>query len=102
MGGELRRRLRLPVAGDSRHLLQGRAAAGRGLSAIHSLVCAPSWSGPPDSSLRNQLTTEAFYRLQLTQNLQVTPALQFTIHPSNTLETDTLWVVSALRMRLSL
>jgi porin len=78
------------------------AGAGANVRGSDLVGLATSWSGPPDSSLRNQLTTEAFYRLQLTQNLQVTPALQFTIHPSNTLETDTLWVVSALRMRLSL
>jgi porin len=63
---------------------------------------ATSWSGPPDSSLRNQLTTEAFYRLQLTENLQVTPVVQFTIHPSQTTEVDTLWVTSVLRVRYSL
>jgi len=63
---------------------------------------ATSWSGPPDSSLRNQVTSEAFYRLQLTENLQVTPVVQFTINPSQTTETDALWVTSVLRMRLSL
>jgi len=63
---------------------------------------AVSWSGPPDSSLRNQFTTEAYYRLQLTHNVQVTPGFQFTIHPSRTTETDTLWVVSVLRVRFSL
>ncbi|MCL7960227.1 MAG: carbohydrate porin [marine benthic group bacterium] len=63
---------------------------------------AVSWSGPPDSSLRNQLTSEAYYRLQLTHNVQVTPGLQFTINPSRTLETDALWVVSVLRVRMSL
>ena len=63
---------------------------------------ATSWSGPPDSSLRNQVTTEAFYRLQLTQNLQVSPSFQFTINPSQTVETDALWVVGVIRIRLAL
>ena len=62
---------------------------------------ATSWSGPPDSSLRNQVTSEAFYRLQLTENLQLTPVVQFTIHPSQTTEVDTLWVTSVLRVRFS-
>jgi len=63
---------------------------------------ATSWSGPVDSTLRNQVTTEAFYKLQLTEHLQVTPNIQFTINPSQTLETDTLWIGSVLRMRVSI
>jgi len=73
---------------------------------------ATSWSGgglsgngsdnTQSRSLRNQLTTEAYYRLQLTQNLAVTPSVQFTINPSHTTETDFLWVFTLLRMRLSL
>jgi len=78
------------------------AGAGANVRGSDLVGLATSWSGPPDSSLRNQVTTEAFYRLQLTQNVQVTPAVQFTINPSNTLETDALWVVSVLRLRLSL
>jgi porin len=85
-------RVRFIVAGGAGAIVRGSDLVG----------LATSWSGPPDSSQRNQVTTEAFYRLQLTQNLQVTPAVQFTINPSNTLETDALWVVSVLRMRLSL
>jgi porin len=63
---------------------------------------ATSWSGPPDRGLRNQWTTEAFYRLQFTEHLAVTPNIQFTVNPSQTLETDVLWVVTALRLRLAL
>ena len=63
---------------------------------------ATSLSGPPDSSLRNQVTSELIYRLQLTENIQVSPSLQLTINPSQTLDTDALWIVGLLRLRLSL
>ena len=82
-----------------RFLLAGGAGAFVRKSDFAGL--ATSWSGPIDSDLRNQVTTEAFYRLQLTEHLQVTPSLQFTINPSETLETDALWIVSVLRMRVS-
>jgi len=61
-----------------------------------------TWSAPIDTTLRNQVTSEAFYRLQVMENLQATPNIQFTINPSRTLETDVLWVVAALRLRLAL
>ena len=60
---------------------------------------ATSWGSPPDKSKRDQITSEAFYRLQLTQNISLTPSLQVTYKPSLTLETN--WVlVPGLRMRL--
>jgi porin len=62
---------------------------------------ATSWSAPPDKTLRSQWTSEAFYRLQLFQNMAVSPGFQFTVHPSNTLETDVLGVMSVLRIRLA-
>jgi porin len=59
---------------------------------------ASSWGSPPDKSLRNQITSEAFYRVQLTQNLTFTPSIQLTYKPSLTLEKD--WVfIPGLRMR---
>jgi porin len=89
---------------DGGQLVRFLLAGGAGVFVRKSdlVGLATSWSGPPDSSLRNQVTTEAFYRLQLTQNFQVTPVVQFTINPSQTTETDALWVTSVLRMRLSL
>jgi len=66
------------------------------------LGLSTSLSGAPDKSLRNQWTTEAFYRLQMTENIAVTPGFQFTVHPSKTLETDVLAVMSVLRLRLAL
>jgi len=60
-----------------------------------------NWGDPPDDSLREQWTAEMFYRLQLSQNLQVTPSVQW-LHDSalNTEEDDAL--VFGLRLRLSL
>jgi porin len=87
-GGQL---VRLLLAGGAGVVIRRSDLAG----------LATSWSGPVNSSLRNQVTTEAFYRLQLFEHLQVTPNIQFTINPSETLETDALWIVSVLRMRLS-
>jgi hypothetical protein len=48
-----------------------------------------------------QVTSEVFYRLQLTDNLQITPALQVTHNPSFNDVKDTLYVGSVLRMRLA-
>jgi len=88
--------------GDGGGLVRFMAAGG-----VHALVrgtdlvgVATSWSGPIDSTLRDQVTSELFYRLQLTENIQATPDVQFTINPSHTLETDVLWVLAALRLRL--
>jgi porin len=62
------------------------------------LGLATSWGSPPDKSLRNQITSEAFYRIQVTQHLTFTPSFQLTYKPSLTLEKD--WVfIPGLRMR---
>jgi len=63
-----------------------------------TLGIAASWGSPPEKELRNQFTSEIFYRVQVTQNLTFTPNLQLTFKPSYTLETR--WVVvPGLRMR---
>ena len=46
------------------------------------LGIATSWGSAPDKSLRNQITSEAFYRVQVTQNLTFTPSIQLTYKPS--------------------
>jgi porin len=63
-----------------------------------TLGIATSWGSPPDKSLRDQITSEIFYRVQVTQNLTFTPSLQVTFKPSFTLETKWLYV-PGLRMR---
>lgn len=47
------------------------------------------------------MTSEVFYRLQFTDHLQITPALQVTHNPSFNDVKDTLYVGSVLRMRLA-
>jgi porin len=82
---------------------QMRRFIGIGLSARvfgrDTLGVATSWGSPPDKSLRDQVTSEVFYRLQVTQNLTISPSLQLTHNPSYTLEKD--WVyIPGLRLRM--
>jgi len=49
---------------------------------VNWLGIATSWGSAPDKSLRNQITSEAFYRVQVTQNLTFTPSIQLTYKPS--------------------
>ena len=64
-----------------------------------TLGMAVSWGSPPDKSLRDQVTGEIYYRIQVTQNLTISPNWQLTLHPSFTLEKR--WIsVPGLRMRL--
>jgi len=60
-----------------------------------------NWGDAPDDSLREQWTAEMFYRLQLSQNLQLTPSLQWLGDPALNEPTDSILVLG-LRMRLTL
>jgi porin len=60
-----------------------------------------NWGDPPDESLRDQWTAEVFYRLQLSQNLQLTPSIQYLKDPALNPEHSSVWV-AGLRMRLNL
>ena len=64
-----------------------------------ALGAAVSWGSPPDKTLRNQLTGEVFYRVQLTQNITFTPNMQVTFKPSYTLEVKWL-VIPGQRARI--
>ena len=63
-----------------------------------SLGLATSWGSPPELALRDQVTTELVYRLQVTQNLSLTPNLQVCFQPSYNPAEDWISVVG-LRMR---
>lgn len=66
-----------------------------------TLGIATSWGSPPDKSLRDQVVSEVFYRVQVTQYLSFTPSVQVTYQPSYTLEKK--WVfIPGLRMRMVL
>ena len=60
-----------------------------------------NWGDPSDNSLRDQTTGEIFYRVQLAQNLAVTPSVQVFINPSLNPDEDQIWLGS-LRLRLAL
>jgi porin len=60
-----------------------------------------NWGDPSDSALRDQYSTELFYRFQFSQNLAFTPSVQLLIDPALNPDEDKIWVVG-LRMRLSL
>ena len=61
-----------------------------------------SWGGPNDRTRRDQFGLEAFYNIQLTQHLTITPDLQITLNPSFNEERDVLGVYSAFRLRYAL
>jgi porin len=78
--------------------------AGLGLSGIFGnrddiTGVAVAWGQPEDRSLRNQYVAELFYRVQLTEHIQVTPDLQLIAEPSRNRDNDTIGVLG-LRMRL--
>ena len=63
------------------------------------LGIATSWGSPPDRSLRDQITSELFYRIQVTRNLAISPDLQLIYQPSFTDERD--WVfLPGIRARM--
>jgi porin len=66
------------------------------------LGLATNWGDPPNGSgLNDQTTTELFYRLQLAQNLAITPSLQLVTDPALNPNEDDIWIFS-LRARLTL
>jgi len=60
-----------------------------------------NWGQPPDRSLSDQWTAEIFYRMQLSQNLQLTPSIQYLKDPALNPEESKIWI-AGLRMRLTL
>jgi len=65
------------------------------------LGIATSYGAPVEANTDAQLTTELFYRIQMTEHLQVTPAVQMTRNPSFNPLKKNIWVGSVLRMRLA-
>jgi porin len=60
-----------------------------------------SWGSPPDSSLDDQKTLEAFWRFQLSQGLAITPSIQLLKDPALNPDEDTVWVYG-VRVRFAL
>ncbi|MCP3687487.1 MAG: carbohydrate porin [Gammaproteobacteria bacterium] len=64
-----------------------------------------NWGEVNESSfstgLDDQITVEAFYRFQLTQQIAITPSLEYISNPALNPEEDNLWVLG-LRLRIAL
>jgi porin len=65
------------------------------------LGVATSWGAPVEPDTKTQWTSEIFYRIQMTDHLQVTPAVQITRDPPFNPLKKTIFVGSVLRMRLA-
>jgi len=61
-----------------------------------------NWGGPSDRSKRDQYGLEVFYALQLTQNLNIMPDIQFTINPSFNTDKNLIGVYSVIRLRYAM
>jgi porin len=59
-----------------------------------------NWGRPPDGNQDGQYTAELFYRVQLGQNLAITPDVQLLIDPALNPDEDLLWIFG-LRARLA-
>lgn len=96
--------LRAGYSDDGGALLEASVSAGVGYHFKESkdlIGFGLNWGRPPDSGLDDQYTAEVFYRLQLVQNLAITPDVQLIFNPALNPDEDTLWVFG-LRARLAL
>jgi len=62
---------------------------------------AVNWGDPSDETLREQYTTELFYRFQYTQNFAITPSVQWLVDPALNPNEDNIWIFG-LRLRMNL
>jgi porin len=103
---------------DQRWMVFGRAGWSDGNAALYEesytagfmrkfrrnadlLGLALNWGQPPQEELGAQITGEFFYRLQLSQNLAITPNIQLLRDPALNEEEEVVWV-TGLRIRLTL
>lgn len=61
---------------------------------------ALGWGRPHDADLRDQVTLETFYRLQLSQNVGITPDVELLFDPSKN-PSESLILVLSLRLQLA-
>jgi porin len=95
--------LRAGYSDDGGALLEKSVSAGIGYYFPESkdlIGFGLNWGRPPDHDLDDQVTSEIFYRLQLAQNLQLTPSVQLLIDPALNPDEDVIGVFS-LRARLT-
>ena len=60
-----------------------------------------NWGDPSDEALREQYTTELFYRFQYAQNIAITPSVQWLVDPALNPDEDNIWIFG-LRVRMNL
>jgi porin len=65
------------------------------------LGAAANWGDPADSSLGDQFSFELFYRVQLAQNLAITPSVQLILDPALNPDEEEAWI-GGIRARLTL
>lgn len=70
-------------------------------SRTDDLGIAVNWGDPAADSLKDQYTTELFYKLQLSQNLALTPSVQYLLDPALNPDKDEI-VIVGLRLRITL
>ncbi|RLA32515.1 MAG: porin [Gammaproteobacteria bacterium] len=100
--------LRGGYADDGGSLLQKSVSAGVMYQAdpgSHLLGIGLNWGEPNESTfapgLDDQITIEAFYRFHLTQQLAITPSIEYLNNPALNPAEDSIWVLG-LRARLAL
>ena len=89
---------------DGAALLEGSVSAGLGRyfnNSSNLLGFGVGWGSPAQKGLEDQVTTEVFYRLQLAQNLALTPDIQVIFNPALNPDQDAIAVFS-IRTRLNL
>ncbi len=59
-----------------------------------------AWGEPQDRALRDQYVAEAFYRIQVTPNIRLTPGFQLIVNPSENPNDDLIGVFE-VRLRLA-
>ncbi len=59
-----------------------------------------NWGNPSNKSLPSQISTEFYYRFQLSQNLAITPNVQWISNPALNSQTDQVWIFG-LRTRFT-
>jgi porin len=100
--------VRAGYADDGGSLLEGSLTVGVGYYAARRsdlFGAALNWGEPNQSTfspgLDDQLSTEIFYRLQLSENFAVTPNVQYIIDPALNPNEDSIYILG-IRARLAL
>ncbi|RKZ11873.1 porin [bacterium] len=95
-------------ADEGGSLMEQSVSAGFGYQAVGSrdlLGFAANWGKPNESTwgsdLSDQYTLEVFYRFQISEQLAITPDLQFLMDPPNNPDHDSIWMYG-IRARLAL